>query len=79
MADGFRIHPGFAAAFRQAAMTAGRIGYKALSAAVAEGLRGIGELTAEADARVKRGARAAERMAKTGGPYSPNDGDEDDR
>ena len=79
MADGFQLPPGFAAALRQAAMTAGRIGYRALSAAVAEGLRGVSEITAEADARVKRGARAAERMAKTGGPYSPNDGDEDDR
>ena len=77
MAEGFQLPPGFAAAFRKAAMTAGRIGYKAISAAIAEGLRGVSEITAEADARVKRGARAAERMRDTGGPYKPEDSDDE--
>jgi hypothetical protein len=76
MAD-FQLPPGFAAALREAAMTAGRIGYRALSAAVAEGLRGVSELTSEADARVKRGARKAREMADTGKPYNRDDEEED--
>lgn len=78
MADGFRIPPGVAAAFREAAMTAGRIGYRALSAGLAEALKGVSEITSEVDARVKRGARGAERMAKTGAPYNPDEEGSDD-
>ena len=77
MAD-FQLPPGFAAFFREAAITAGRAGYRVLSAAVAEGLKVASEVTSEADARVKRGRRAAERMRDTGGPYQPDEGNDDD-
>jgi hypothetical protein len=79
MAEGFKLPPGVASALREAMMTAGRIGYRALSAAVAEGLKGVSEITAEADARVKRGARKAREMADTGKPYNRDDEDDNDR
>jgi hypothetical protein len=73
-----RLPPGLAAALREGAMTLGRIGYRALSAGVAEALKGVSEITGEADARVKRGERAARKMADTGRPYDPNEPEVED-
>jgi hypothetical protein len=53
-----------------------KLGYRVISAAVAEGLKAAGELTGEVDARVKRGHVAARKMAN-GEPYDP-DADEED-
>jgi hypothetical protein len=69
-----KVPPGLAAAIS----ALGKIGYRAISAGVAEALKGVSEITGEADARVKRGARAAERMAKTGEPYHPDEEEEED-
>ena len=74
----FQLPPGFAAFFREAAITAGRAGYRVLSAAVAEGLKVASEVTSEADARVKHGARKAREMADTGKPYNRDDEEEND-
>lgn len=57
---------------RQAALGLGRIGYKALSAAVHVGLKEIRTLGEEMTERVKRGEDAAERMAR-GEPYRRED------
>ena len=68
-----KLHPAAAAVAREFI----RVTNRALSAAVAEGLKAVGEVTEEADRRVKRGARAAEKMAK-GHPYDPDDDEYDD-
>ena len=65
MAD---IPPQVRAAMRATVQTLGKIGYRAISAAVSTALKGVGELTEEVDKRVKRGSKAAERMAR-GEPY----------
>lgn len=76
------IPPEVRAAMRATVNTLGRIGYRAISAAVSTALKGVSELTEEVDKRVKRGSKAAERMAN-GQPYDPEnlegsdeDGDE---
>jgi hypothetical protein len=62
--------------FHGVVKTLGGIGYRALSAAVSTALKGVGEITEEIDRRVKRGSRAANKMAN-GQPYDPNDEDEE--
>jgi hypothetical protein len=54
---------------REVAASLGRIGHRAVSAAVATALEAAGEVSEEIDRRIKRGARGAQRMAKTGEPY----------
>jgi hypothetical protein len=73
-----KIPPAVASAAREVFSTLGRIGYRALSAGVAEALRAGSEITTEIDARVKRGARAARNMAD-GKPYEPEEDDDDAR
>jgi hypothetical protein len=57
----------------------GRIGYRAISAAVATVAREVSTLTEEAHKRVKHASEAAEKMAR-GEPYEPrtDDNPEDD-
>jgi hypothetical protein len=75
MAD---IPPEVRAAMRATVNTLGRIGYRAISAAISTALKGVGEITQEVDRRVKRGAGAAEKMAR-GEPYqNPDDSDDEE-
>jgi hypothetical protein len=71
-----KIPPAVANAAREVFSALGRIGYRAISAGVAEALKAGSEITSEIDARVKRGERAARKMAN-GQPYEP-EGDDDD-
>lgn len=52
--------------------TLGRIGYQAMSAGISRALEELGQFTGEVDARVKRGARQAAKMAN-GEPFSPEE------
>jgi hypothetical protein len=60
-------------------MGLGRIGYRAISAAIGTVAREVSVLTEEVDKRVKHAGRAAEKMAR-GEPYEPreDEGDDDD-
>jgi hypothetical protein len=49
-------------------MTIGRIGYRSVAAGISTALKGLGEISTEIDARIKRGERAAQKMAN-GEPY----------
>jgi hypothetical protein len=62
------LHP----AAREIILAIGKIGYRSIAAAVSTGLKGLSELTEEVDRRVKRGERAAAKMAE-GKPYEPED------
>jgi hypothetical protein len=66
------IPPEVRAAMRATVQTLGKIGYRAISAAVSTALKGVGEITEEVDRRVKRGSKAAEKMAN-GQPYEGPD------
>jgi len=63
------VDPRVAAIGREILQGALKIGYRAVAAGVGAALEAVGEITEEADRRVKRGARGAKRMAATGEPY----------
>ena len=71
-----KIPPHVEAIAREIGAGLARIGYRVISAAVAEGLKAGTEITGEIDARVRRGHAAARKMAN-GEPYDP-DADEED-
>jgi hypothetical protein len=70
------VPPEVRAAMRATVQTLGKIEYRAISAAISTALKGVGEITEEVDRRVKRGAGAAEKMAK-GEPYRNPDDEEE--
>lgn len=49
-------------------MAVGKIGYRSIAAAVSTAFKGLGEISTEIDKRIRRGERAASKMAE-GHPY----------
>lgn len=64
------VDPRIAAFTRELVGTVLKVGHRAISAGIGAALEAVGEVTEEADRRVKRGARAAKRMANTGETYA---------